>query len=187
MRNQGHGSPPNQASPQQTPLGRASGVMRVTYHPNYSESRCDPLRLTVDGVNIGSMSSGSLLSTTANREDSSSSPRSLPIAGPESDTPRHVLPKNLPDAIKTLTDQELDQLHAAVLVEQQRRGRKLPSNENALKRRVQEVSVPMSTGKMNAVRAAFKAGVKPSQIARQFGISQTDVKKALAGENKTRD
>ena len=119
---------------------------------------------------------------TANREDTSSSPRSLPIAGPESDTPRHVLPKDLPN----LTDQELDQLYAAVLIEQEQRGRKPPSNENARKPQVQEVSVPMSTGKINAVRAAFKAGVKPSQIARQFGISQIDVRKALVGENKTR-
>jgi len=29
---------------------------------------------------------------------------------------------------------------------------------------------------------ALKAGVKPVAIARQFGISQTDVKRALAGE-----
>jgi hypothetical protein len=99
--------------------------------------------------------------------------------------------RNLPNAIKTLTDQELDQLHAAVLIEQQRRGRKPPSNENARKSQGQEVLVPMSTGKINAVRAAFKAGVKPSKITRQFGISQTDVKKALAGDgrgvSKTRD
>jgi hypothetical protein len=30
------------------------------------------------------------------------------------------------------------------------------------------------------VRAAFKAGIKPSLIARQFSISQSDVKKVLA-------
>jgi hypothetical protein len=33
---------------------------------------------------------------------------------------------------------------------------------------------------MNAVLAAFKVGVKPSQIARQFGLSQSDVRQALA-------
>ena len=32
------------------------------------------------------------------------------------------------------------------------------------------------------VRAAFKAGVKPSTIARQFRISQSEVRKALANE-----
>jgi DNA-binding transcriptional regulator LsrR (DeoR family) len=38
----------------------------------------------------------------------------------------------------------------------------------------------LTTGKLNAVRAAFKAGVKPSAIARQFGISQSDVRRVLA-------
>jgi DNA invertase Pin-like site-specific DNA recombinase len=38
----------------------------------------------------------------------------------------------------------------------------------------------LTTGKLNAVRAAFKAGVKPSAIARQFGISQSDVRKVLS-------
>jgi hypothetical protein len=37
---------------------------------------------------------------------------------------RHVLPKDLPAAIKQLDDQELDRLLAAVLAEQKRRGRK---------------------------------------------------------------
>jgi hypothetical protein len=37
-------------------------------------------------------------------------------------------------------------------------------------------------GLINAVRAAFKAGVTPSRIARQFGISQTDVRRALTAE-----
>jgi transposase-like protein len=42
----------------------------------------------------------------------------------------------------------------------------------------------LTTGKLNAVRAAFRAGVRPSAIARQFGISQADVKKALAAEGR---
>ena len=42
----------------------------------------------------------------------------------------------------------------------------------------------LTTGKLNAVRAAFKAGVRPSAIARQFGISQSDVRKALATEGR---
>jgi hypothetical protein len=41
--------------------------------------------------------------------------------------------------------------------------------------------VHLTPGKMNAVRAAFKVGVKPSQIARQFGLPQADVRQALAG------
>jgi hypothetical protein len=40
------------------------------------------------------------------------------------------------------------------------------------------VAVHLTPGIVNAVRAA--AGVKPSQIARRFGLSQSDVRKALA-------
>jgi hypothetical protein len=94
---------------------------------------------------------------------------------------RHVLPKDLPAAIKQLDDQELDRLLAAVLAEQKRRGRKpAVSVETRDKPRIEVVAVHLTPGKMNAVRAAFKAGVKPSQIARQFGVSQSDVRKALA-------
>ena len=120
-----------------------------------------------------------LLSTAANGEDVSATPLS---SSTTAETPRYFLPKDLPQAVKALSDQELDQLSAAVLVEQQRRGKRSPSNENAQQRRVEEVSAPISTGKMNAVRAAFKAGLKPSQIARQFGISQSDVRKTLASD-----
>jgi hypothetical protein len=99
---------------------------------------------------------------------------------------RYVLPKDLPTAIKQLTDNELDALSAAVSVEQQRRGRNAPQNENEHQVKIRdgsplnEGSIPLSVGKLNAVRAAFKAGLKPSQIARQFRLSQADVRNALA-------
>jgi hypothetical protein len=123
-----------------------------------------------------------LFSRTANREDASSPSNQTDNSTAtvsSKDSPRHVLPKDLPNAIKQLSDKELDELSAAVSVEQQRRGKKLPSNENAQKQRIEEASTPMSVEKINAVRAAFKAGLKPSQIARQFRISQADVRKAL--------
>src|SRR5262245_8076026 len=96
---------------------------------------------------------------------------------------RHILPKDLPGAIRQLTDQELDQLHAAVLTELQHRGKKPPLNENLRKPRAQEVAVPLTIGKLNAIRAAFKAGMTPARIARQFRISQSDVRKALAKQD----
>ena len=123
-----------------------------------------------------------LFSTPTNPGGGSSSPLPSPTT---TEASRYLLPKNLSEAVKALSDQELDQLSAAVLVEQQRRGKKPPSNENTQARRVEEASVSMSTGKMNAVRAAFKAGLKPSQIARQFRISQSDVRKALAGDGRS--
>ncbi|MGE5366845.1 MAG: hypothetical protein ACM3PO_06190, partial [Betaproteobacteria bacterium] len=96
---------------------------------------------------------------------------------------RHVLPADLSNAIKHLDDQEFDRLVSAVVAEQKRRGRKLSmSDESPRKRRVETAAAPLTQGKLNAVRAAFKAGVTPSRIARQFGISQSDVRKALAGD-----
>jgi hypothetical protein len=93
--------------------------------------------------------------------------------------PRHVLPKNLAAAVKQLEDRELDQLLSAVLAEQrERRRRVLMPHESSGKRRVKElVPISLTRGQINAVRAAFKAGVTPPRIARQFGLSQSDVRK----------
>jgi hypothetical protein len=51
-----------------------------------------------------------------------------PILTPEkfASSPRHILPSDLPAAIKYLNDQELEQLQAAVMTELQRRGKKPP-------------------------------------------------------------
>jgi hypothetical protein len=95
-------------------------------------------------------------------------------------SPPHVLPSNLPAAIKHLSDQELDQLQAAVTTELQRRGKKPPSPEKT--KRVEAAAVSLTPTKLNAVRAAFKAGVRPSKIAKQFGIPQSDVRKVIASE-----
>jgi hypothetical protein len=54
----------------------------------------------------------------------------------------------------------------------------------ALQAPAQDGAGSLTTGKLNAVRAVFKAGIKPSAIARQFGISQSDVRNALATEGR---
>jgi predicted DNA-binding protein (UPF0251 family) len=88
----------------------------------------------------------------------------------------------LSNAVRHLDDRELEQLLSAVIAEHKQRGKKLPS-EISHKRRVQVVAaVPLTQGKLNAIRAAFKAGITPSRIARQFGISQSDIRKALASD-----
>jgi hypothetical protein len=50
----------------------------------------------------------------------------------ETAPPRHILPKNLPNAIKHLSDSELDFLHATTIDEMKRRGRKPPGVETDL-------------------------------------------------------
>ena len=100
-------------------------------------------------------------------------------------TPSYALPTNLPSAIRHLDDDQLNRLLAAVLAERQARGgKKLSvSDEPSRKQRNKEVAPPLARRKLNAVRAAFKAGVTPSRIARQFGVSQSDVRRALAKDS----
>jgi len=113
----------------------------------------------------------------------------LPVteAATESEEQRDVLPKNLPNAIKHLSDGELDLMHAATLEEMKRRGRTpqtvdMPSHalpdstkpeftQPEKRRHANTAEAPLTRGQLNLVRAAFKAGVTPSRIARQFGIS----------------
>src|ERR1700719_1652020 len=113
---------------------------------------------------------------------------------------RHILPKNLRHAVSQLSDGELDELFEAAFDEAKLRGR-LPSNARAEmppsalrpselttkrspptagRRKVDIAEVPLTRGQINAIRASFKAGITPSRIARQFGVSQSDVRKALA-------
>ena len=119
-------------------------------------------------------------------------------AATETAPQRYVLPKNLCNAVKHLSDGELDLMHAATLEELRRRGRtpqgdktfshvrpaltkpKSPPSEK--RRNLNAAEVLLTRGRVNAVRSAFKAGITPSRIAREFGISQADVRKALASD-----
>src|SRR5262245_7587927 len=122
-------------------------------------------------------------------------------------SPRYVLPKDLSNALQQLDDLELDRLVAASRHELQRRGRPMTSApeirptthispgeltskpsiaKDSLSER-QQLPEPKGTlkqGQVNAVLAAFAAGIPPSRIARQFGISQSDVQKVLASQSR---
>ena len=132
-----------------------------------------------------------------------SAPSKLPAAeaATEAAPQRYILPKNLRNAVKHLSDGELDLMHAATAEEMRRRGRtpsvetdlpvcldtaKMRSPPTEKRRHVNIADVPLTRGQVNAVRAAFKAGVTPSRIARQFGISQSNVRKALASDESNR-
>ena len=72
----------------------------------------------------------------------------------------YVLPKNLRNAVKHLSDGELDLMHAATLEELKRRGRTPYDYQSPF--------------------------ITPSRIAREFGISKSDVRKALASDETKR-
>jgi DNA invertase Pin-like site-specific DNA recombinase len=94
---------------------------------------------------------------------------------------RHVLPKNLSNALKQLDDQELDRLLSAALAEAKRRGKLSPPKDKpSSQRQIEAAAVSLPRGQINAVRAAFKAGITPARIARQFGLSQANVRKVLS-------
>jgi hypothetical protein len=118
---------------------------------------------------------------------------------------RTALPKDLPKAIRYLEDRELDWLLRVATEEAKRRGRAMPMAEASptntpaassepipeqtkplgrptRQRQIRPAAASPTRGQVNAVRAAFKAGVTPSRIARQFGLSQSQVRKALSSE-----
>ena len=128
-------------------------------------------------------------SSSMGREPSSSSsadPASAAVI-PETETAsssRYILPRDLDAAIKQLDDRELDRLVTAALEERARRKKPTALEGFLPKRQGRSTATHLPKGKLNAVRAAFKAGVTPLRIAREFGISQSDVQKALMGEAK---
>jgi DNA-directed RNA polymerase specialized sigma subunit len=125
--------------------------------------------------------------STGQRSPSSPSTDSSSAVSQEAKTAaasRYVLPKDLDAAITHLDDQQLDRLVSVALEERARRKRPLVPEESQRKRNAEAVSPSLPKGKLNAVRAAFKAGVTPARIAREFGISRSDVQRALASEAK---
>jgi hypothetical protein len=139
----------------------------------------------------------------ASTPSKASAPSNLPAAeeATEAAPQRYILPRNLRNAVKHLSDGELDLMHAATVEEMRRRGRtpsvetdlpvrpdmaKMPSPPTEKRRHVSIADIPLTRGQVNAVRAAFKAGITPSRIARQFGISQSNVRKALASDESNR-
>jgi predicted DNA binding protein len=96
--------------------------------------------------------------------------------------PRHVLPKDLTNAVKHLNDSDLDRLLAVTLAEAKRRGRQTTPTHERSQSQNADAPVSLTRGQLNAVRAAFKAGITPARIARQFGLSQSDVRTALQSD-----
>ena len=118
-----------------------------------------------------------------------------PQATTEATPQRYVLSKNLRNAVKHLIDGELDLMLTATVEELKRRGRTPKSVETDLPARpdltkiqspptkttkLNAAEVSLTRGQVNAVRSAFKAGITPSRIAREFGIPLPDVRQALA-------
>jgi hypothetical protein len=105
---------------------------------------------------------------------------SAPSSGtPEA--PQYVLPKNIANSVTHLSDSDLDLLSRACGEETKRRRSKLtPPRDEAPGRSGGATPVPLTTAQVGAVQAAFKAGVKPAAIARQFRLSHAQIREALS-------
>ena len=131
------------------------------------------------GRERGGQSSPDLFSADAVSPPRSRPPAEKPMA--ESAPQRHVLPKNLPNAVKHLNDDELETLHAATFDEMKRRGKLPPSGSGPLRRDtltkrspkeakishnrredIAEASLP--SGKVNAVRAPSRRASGPRPL-----------------------
>ena len=131
----------------------------------------------------------SLDQSPASKSVSLGEQNSLPLQADEparDNPPTYQLPKNLPSALSHLADDQLERLLMAVNVELERRGKIAPIRTNERKLPTEEGAPPLAFGKLNAIRAAFKAGVKPSAISKQFGVSQADVHRALKNDRPKR-
>ncbi len=99
-----------------------------------------------------------------------------------------------------LADSELKKLADALAVEMDRRklamvsqpvstgevqGQK-PKRQASADDGITEPSgqAPLAQGKLNAIKAAVKAGVKPTVIARQFGVSLAAIRNALKDQSR---
>lgn len=87
-----------------------------------------------------------------------------------------LLPADLSAALRRLPDTELERLSKAVNAERSRRWPEAKEGQNA-GRKTPGPALPQA--KVNAIRAALKAGVKPTVVARQFGVSPAEIRKSL--------
>lgn len=108
---------------------------------------------------------------------------------------RTILPADLSAALKSLPETEVQRLANALAVELQRRGTGAASAVGAMQRsdrsrpprpkqpsagqRADDGVADLPVAKLNAVRAAIRAGVKPTVAARQFGVSLSAIRRAL--------
>jgi len=92
-----------------------------------------------------------------------------------SSSPRHILPSDLPTAIEQLEDGEVDRFLSAVLP-----SRSVAAGSSLFRMRARASGCnSLDTREVERSPRRLKAGLTPSRMARQFGISQADVRKAF--------
>jgi hypothetical protein len=126
-----------------------------------------------------------------------------PVTAARSLSEPGLLPGDLESSLARLGEADFERLRAAVSKEAVRRGglaepaeplqrasaqaERATRSEKRVKIKATEGRAradAVTAGKGNAIRAAFRAGLTPSAIARQFGVSQATVREVLQTERK---
>lgn len=112
---------------------------------------------------------------------------------------RVTLPSDLAGSLKYLDDAQLQRLLQAVTVEIDRRqgtpknkktatvaasGTSSPGQSAAFRYKTIRETDEIPEGRANLIRASFRAGVKPTAIARTFRLSQSLVNRVLSSVEK---
>jgi hypothetical protein len=122
------------------------------------------------------------------------------VSSTDAPSPARVrLPGDLSGSLKYLDDAQLQRLREAVTVEINRRNQGAPKNKTATavatgtssegqpapfrEKKLRGVD-EIPEGKVNLIRASFRAGVKPATIARIFRISRSLVSHVLSSAEK---
>lgn len=100
------------------------------------------------------------------------------------DAQRRLLPHDLGRALQYASDEELKELREAVQQEMKRRNLPLdPGPEAKAKNKSSQADNPghdLTRSQISLVRASIQAGVKPADLARQFGIRLAAIRAVLA-------
>jgi len=110
---------------------------------------------------------------------------------------RVTLPSDLAGSLKHLDDAQLQRLREAVSAETDRRTRATPQNKAAAvannrassrgrsavpRNEKAQAAGDIPAGKVNLIQASFRAGLKPTAIARTLRISEALVRRVLSTE-----
>jgi hypothetical protein len=129
---------------------------------------------------------------------------STPVTRGNSPTEPVLLPRDLEGSLARLSETDFERLRGAITKEAVRRGGpgQLAQPPEQARARAERATRPetlanvkahegraggaaVTAGKGNAIRAAFKAGLKLPTIARQFGVSQATVRQVLQAKKKS--
>jgi hypothetical protein len=97
-------------------------------------------------------------------------------------SPKSLLPSDLAGSLTHLSEQDIKRLAEALDTEMRRRGISVPpiDTKRPQRSRTRAADLPeLTRSQISLIRSSIKAGVKPSVLSRQFGLSQSQIRAAL--------